>query len=65
MPGTGTPNCILPITQLICTVDSRSGFVAGIQYANKGGVRADEFKQGPAGRIMAGPVYGTISICSR
>lgn len=31
-PVTGAPSCISPIRQLICTVDRKTGFVAGMEY---------------------------------
>jgi hypothetical protein len=40
--ATGTPYCILPITTLYCVVDTRSGFVAGIQYGSRSGARVKD-----------------------
>ncbi|KAF8060348.1 hypothetical protein HT031_004884 [Scenedesmus sp. PABB004] len=47
--GTGAINCAVPIAQMTCTVDTRSGFVAGMQARAYG----------------KGPRYGLRSVCSR
>ncbi|WIA23802.1 hypothetical protein OEZ85_013478 [Tetradesmus obliquus] len=57
--ATGTPFCILPITTLYCAVDTRSGFVAGLQFGNRAGYR---LKDVPIpGRS---PVWDLRSVCS-